>query len=221
MDKNVSLYRENFRKTVVPKYYWPLGHVLFNFTGLIFLCVYCLMQLDNPAPLEWLVLPLMMIQGNISVYLIHKYPLHRRLPLIAKHTYDIHSKMHHQFYTNDAIIYEEPKDFYILFFPSWTIIAFAIIQLPLMYFALIPFLAANIVWMILFGASLYFLLYEVLHYISHLPENHFIVKLKPFRYMWRHHRVHHNPKLMRDWNFNVVWPLCDWLFKTTYKDKNP
>lgn len=221
MDKNVAEYRKNFRAHIVPKYYWPLGHVVFNFLGLIFLCTYCLVQLNNPTFLDWLILPVMLVLGNISVYLIHKYPLHRRIPLAAKFTYDIHAKMHHQFYTNKAIVYEEPRDFYILFFPPWTVLGFGLIFMPLAYFVLTLILAPNIVWLILFGSALYFLLYETLHYVSHLPETHLVLKLKPLRYMWLHHRVHHDPKLMRDWNFNVVWPLCDWFFKTTYHDKNP
>lgn len=183
MDKTNAQYRQDFRTRIVPRYYWPLGHVLFNFSGLIFLCVYCLLQLNNPTYSDWLVLVFMLIVGNIAVYLIHKYLLHRRLPLIGKLTYDIHSKMHHKFYTDKAIVYDGPRDFYILFFPPWTVLGFGLIFMPMMYLGLAPFFEQNIVWLTLFGSALYFLLYETLHYISHLPESHFVLKLKLLRYM--------------------------------------
>jgi sterol desaturase/sphingolipid hydroxylase (fatty acid hydroxylase superfamily) len=32
--------------------------------------------------------------------------------------------------------------------------------------------------------------------------------------MKRHHRLHHDPKVMRKWNFNIGIPLFDVLFRT-------
>ena len=33
----------------------------------------------------------------------------------------------------------------------------------------------------------------------------------------QHHATHHRPELMQTWNFNVNFPLWDWVRGTTYK----
>ena len=217
MNEQLKNYREMFRREIVPKYYCATGHILFNFLSLLILMFYFISQLDSITNLELLTIPVMLILGNLNVYLIHRYPLHRRFPLIGKLSYDVHSKMHHQFYTSDCVVYEEPKDFYILFFPPWTILAFAGLVLPSMYFVAIQFLPMNITWLVLFGSTFYFFLYETIHYCCHLPESHVLLKFPPLKFMWNHHRLHHDPKLMRDYNFNIVFPLFDIVFGTSIK----
>ncbi len=210
-------FRKQYRQNVIPAHYRPWLHVGFNFTVLSLLPIVFLFQVQSPSFLEWLTLLLFLVLGNFAVFFIHKYLLHRRIALIAPHTFDIHSKQHHLFYTHEHIEWDSTKDFYILFFPWWTIAAFAALLLPALYFSLSLFLSPNVVWLALSGASLYFLLYETLHWISHLPEQHPLLRVRGLRWMRNHHLVHHNPHLMHHYNFNIVYPLSDWLFKTTYK----
>jgi sterol desaturase/sphingolipid hydroxylase (fatty acid hydroxylase superfamily) len=32
--------------------------------------------------------------------------------------------------------------------------------------------------------------------------------------MRRLHLTHHDPSVMQHGNFNITWPICDWLFGT-------
>lgn len=205
-------YRQYFRTNVIPRYYSPALHVLFNFGLLIGSCLYTFLKIQSIGIYETVLFVMMMILGNFVIYFIHRYPLHKKYPFIAKHTFDIHSKQHHRFYTYQNYQFDSPKDFYILFFPMWTVAAFVGGFLPLLYILSSLIFEQPQVWTILFSATLYFLLYEFIHFASHLPPQHILLKFKPLAYMWRHHQTHHDPSLMSQYNFNIVYPLADWLF---------
>lgn len=63
-------------------------------------------------------------------------------------------------------------------------------------------------------SSSYFILYEIVHYASHLPLGHWALSFRHFRRMRQHHLDHHNPRLMEKYNFNIVFPLFDYVFGT-------
>ena len=117
-------------------------------------------------------------------------------------------------------MFENSKDFYMLFFPPIVIFLFCAIYLPVNYFVATKFLPPNAVWLYLLGSALYFISYEVVHFASHLPPEAKILKIGFFRYMRRHHQVHHDTRLMTDYNFNIVFPLCDWLLGTLYRESS-
>jgi sterol desaturase/sphingolipid hydroxylase (fatty acid hydroxylase superfamily) len=58
-----------------------------------------------------------------------------------------------------------------------------------------------------------------LHLCYHAPENSWLGKLPGLAYLREHHRVHHSQALMRNYNFNITYPLMDLLFRTTYQGK--
>ncbi len=43
-----------------------------------------------------------------------------------------------------------------------------------------------------------------------------MARLPWVRHMRRLHELHHRPELMRTRNFNIVFPLTDWLMGTLY-----
>jgi sterol desaturase/sphingolipid hydroxylase (fatty acid hydroxylase superfamily) len=101
-----------------------------------------------------------------------------------------------------------------MFFPTWVVLGFVFLALPGIYFLLSSVFSANFVFLSMGMAGFYFLSYEVVHFASHLPEDHPVIKIKFFRFMRGYHGIHHNPKLMRDYNFNIVFPFFDIIFKT-------
>jgi hypothetical protein len=213
-------FRQTFRTQIIPRYYSGTLHVFFNFTVLIALCAYFLSKVSHPTTVELLALPLGFVVGNLGVYLIHKYLLHRQIPGLAKYTFRIHSLWHHRFFTHELSVYESSRDFYILFFPTWVVAGFAIGFLPLTYFVVSLFASTNVTFLFLFMSTFYFILYEVFHFSSHLPEKHWLHKIPVFRIAHKHHLDHHNPALMHDYNFNIVYPLFDFILGTIYKNKN-
>lgn len=211
-------YREYFRKELIPHYYRPAMHVLFNFGVLICLALYYIFSIHNLTWLEFLIFPLSLLFGTFAVYIIHRYLLHIRRSFYV-YGYEVHSKMHHRFYTYDHIVYDKPLDFYILFFPPTVVLAHLIVFGPWTAKLLVHFMNPNAVYLFFFGSTLYFLLYEIFHYASHLPEDHWVLKLKFLAFMREHHRLHHDPKIMHDKNFDIVIPLFDYLVKTMVRKR--
>jgi sterol desaturase/sphingolipid hydroxylase (fatty acid hydroxylase superfamily) len=62
----------------------------------------------------------------------------------------------------------------------------------------------------------FFLLYEWLHLSYHLPPATFIGRNPLIALLRALHQRHHDPRLMRRWNFNVTVPLFDWLHRTRW-----
>ena len=197
---------------------WYSGslHIFFNGTCLIGTIIYSLFQINDLKPIELLTIPVMLIAGNLAVYLIHRYPLHKKYPYIDKGSYGIHTLFHHRFYTNEnfQVVKKEDIDTNSLFFPPVVVILFCLLFIPGFYFILNLFLPINYVFLSLSMSSIYFILYETVHYTSHLPENHWIFRISHLRRMRQHHMDHHNPKLMNKYNFNIVFPLFDYVFGT-------
>ena len=213
---NVIQFRREFRSTSIPKWYNGVAHVIFNFTALIGGFFYFLSNLHDVTAAELIVIPITLLLGNLAVYVIHRFPLHRHYPLISQHTYRIHSKLHHRFFTHQYSVVDELDDLYLLFFPPWTILLFLVIHCPILYFLCSRFLSDNCTYLHLAMSTFYFILYEVFHFVSHLPEGHWILNIRHFSRMREHHTAHHDPKLMHRYNFNIVFPLFDSIFKTTH-----
>ena len=160
----------------------------------------------------------MLIGGNFFVWVFHKYPLHRPFKIMPM-AYKIHTLAHHHFFTDEAIIYRDKKDFIILFFPIHFVLPVNGILFPALGYFSIQYgiLAPNVAHLIVAMAAIYLVLYEVFHFVSHLPENSKVLKIPFFKNAWLHHRHHHTKKLMGRYNFNIVFPLFDRLFKTYYR----
>ena len=130
----------------------------------------------------------------------------------------MHSKYHHRFFTNKHNLFFHQKDFFILFFsPRSCPRLFFLFFAPAVYFSLKFLVSENFALLAVFMSCTYFILYEIFHLVSHLPKSHPMARLPLFKQMWQHHLDHHNPKLMHKYNFNIVYPLCDILFRTQYK----
>jgi hypothetical protein len=65
----------------------------------------------------------------------------------------------------------------------------------------------------------YVLSYEWLHLAYHLPKDHPISRFRVIGWLRHHHAVHHDPKLMQKWNFNVTVPFWDWVRGTTVRSR--
>ncbi|MBT5094498.1 MAG: hypothetical protein HOM21_09665 [Halobacteriovoraceae bacterium] len=212
-------FRDDFRKTEVPKYYLGRLHCLFNFGLLISTIIGLAYLIVSPTLFELGMIPLTLVLGNFAVFIIHKFPLHQRSGLFP-YPYKVHSNWHHNFYTYDHLIYDGPKDFFILFFPAWVVLAFVTLFLPAIFFGLRGILGLNATYLLMLMSAFYFVLYETVHFTCHLPEKHLVLKFPPLKFMWKFHRIHHHPKHMHSHNFGIVYPLCDYLFGTVYKESS-
>jgi len=209
----VRAYREEYRREHVPARYkgWP--HLLFTFGVGSLVFAACLMQLREVNFVDWLAVPLTALYANFAEYWGHRGPMHHRtrgLRLI----YERHTRQHHRFFTAEAMPLEGLRDLRAVLFPpllmTFFITAFA---LPIAL-VLASAASANVAWLFVATALGYFLNYEFLHLAYHLPATHPIARLPLIGRLARLHRAHHDPRLMAQRNFNISYPLGDWVFGT-------
>lgn len=217
-DIQTDNFRAEFNQSEIPSWYRGWAHIALNLLFLLIPIIYFSTKVEKLIGTQFLIIPLMLLIGNLAVWAIHKFPLHQRWKFFS-FPYDNHTKAHHRFFTQKRIIIDSSREWIIVFFPPPVVFIFSAIVIPVVFNLL---LLANVGelsnWVILLSC-LYFLLYEVLHFISHLPEKHILLKFFWFRYMWNHHGRHHDPKLMHKYNFGIVFPFADMILGTFFKDK--
>ncbi|MCR9204584.1 MAG: sterol desaturase family protein [Halobacteriovoraceae bacterium] len=210
-------YRQWFDQNVrsnVPPFLFPL----FNF-GVLFSAVFvAFFQIGKWQPLFILVSLIFLILGNLVVFLIHKYPLHKNWGP-SDFPYEQHTLSHHKYYVNDFITFESYKELDAIFFPWFIVLGFLALVCPFFYLVGFLLFDSNMGYYFVANASAYFILYEVVHFSCHLKENNLILNFPGLRKMREHHRLHHDPMLMGQYNFCIVFPLWDYLMGTKYKAK--
>lgn len=212
-------FREYYRTKVIPSYYNGFGHVIFNAGLLLSSSIYSLYLIESLS-FVWIVSLafLMLIIGNLVVFLVHKYPLHKRLAFIP-YAYKAHTIWHHAFFTHQKETFQNSRDLHVVFFPPVVVASFCLFLILPLHFILPQIMDPNKAYFIIFMTSLYFILYEIVHFASHLPEGHWALKLPHFAKMRKHHLHHHNPALMSKYNFNIVFPLFDKIFGADYREE--
>jgi sterol desaturase/sphingolipid hydroxylase (fatty acid hydroxylase superfamily) len=162
-------------------------------------------------------LAVLLVAIVLGEYASHRWSMHRpRFPRAVHHR---HVVEHHAFFTHDRMAMDDLTDLRWVLFPPWA--------LPLLVVAVLPFFAGlwalvlpRTAWLLLLAVIAYYGVYEITHALAHLrvhddPLGRAVAALT------RHHRVHHDPQLMRRWNFNFVVPLGDWLWGTTWRPPHP
>jgi hypothetical protein len=210
-------FRQWYKSVRIPRYYHPWLHVLFNFGTLFLLTIVNLFIINDWNFGTFAVLGFTFLLGNVVVWLLHRYPLHRRSKLWP-YPYDTHTVMHHRYFTSDFITYKDSQDFFAVFFPASVVAGFAFLVQPLFYFGFKYIFGSDLGHAFVAGTAFYFFLYEFVHWASHLPPSHPLLKIFWLRYMREHHIIHHNPRLMMKYNFCIVYPLMDILMNTKYRD---
>jgi len=159
----------------------------------------------------WIV-PLTFVVANAVEYLVHRGPMHHRMKaLAALHTR--HSRRHHRFFVDVAMPFENARDLHAVLFPPLLLAFFGAIACGLG--ALVALVTSTGVALLFVASALgYYLLYEVLHFLYHVPAHWRVGRMPGVRWLARLHRVHHDPRRMQEANFNLVFPLCDRLAGT-------
>jgi hypothetical protein len=209
-------YRKWFRENHISAWYRPWIHIGFNGGILLAAVIYNLLLIQDWSLQVLAIFFLTLIFGNFVVWFVHRYPLHRRFKFWT-FPYDTHTVMHHRYFTADYITYDDSKDFYAVFFPAHVVAGFVLVAQPLFYFVFAGIFNSTLGHAFAASAAFYFLLYEFVHWSSHLKENHILMRIPWLSFMRKHHIAHHNPRLMMKYNFCIVHPLMDYLLGTYYK----
>jgi hypothetical protein len=214
--ERVGSYRDEYRRAHIPAYYRGWLHLLFTFGigGAGF--VACLLRLDHVQPLEWIAVPLTALYVNLAEYWGHRGPMHhkrRGLGLV----YERHARQHHRFFTAVTMPVDSLRDLRAVLFPPVLMTFFLAVFAVPAGLLLARFTSDNVGWLFAATALGYFLNYEFLHLAYHLPGHYAVARWPLVGRLKRLHEAHHDPRLMAHYNFNISYPLGDWLFGTLYR----
>ena len=212
--------RPNRRAQIVahlPARYSPTMHLAIP--AMIGLCVLIVaivrVQTNALRPIELLSIPVTLFAAFGFEWRAHKSILHRRLPLLGL-LYERHELYHHVIFTDRDMAVKSRREWWFVLMPAYAVVLiFLTLVLPFA-FVIERFVTTNVAMFVTITAMVFFLSYEWLHLAYHLPLEHPIARLGFIAKLREHHRRHHEPRLMKRWNFNVTVPLFDRLHGTTW-----
>jgi hypothetical protein len=173
------------------------------------------LQTDSLKAIDLLTIPITLLAGFGFEWRAHKDILHRRLPLLGV-LYERHELQHHVIYTDRNMAMQSKREWWFVLMPPYAILLlFLTLDLPIAV-ALEIYVSRNIAMLVTATSMVFFLSYEWLHLAYHLPPDHPIGRNSIIAKLREHHRRHHEPRLMKKWNFNVTVPLFDFLHGTTW-----
>jgi hypothetical protein len=132
--------------------------------------------------------------------------------------YHRHTTMHHNMFDDASMAYDSARDLKWIMLPSWGFAATVAVMSPLL--GGLWLIEPNLMWMYLLAQGSYYAVYELLHTASHLPQDHWLAQSRLVKAVSRHHRIHHDRRLMRKFNFNFALPLFDWICGTLYRERH-
>lgn len=210
-------FEDRRRKIVdtIPSWYRPLPHAIVPSVLGITIITFCLYLMFNVQWISFLAIPITLFFLFGFEWLVHKYVLHAKQPLLGQ-IYQLHELSHHVIYTHEKMAMSDQKELYFIMMPPYAILLVFFLIAPLA-FGLGVIFSLNVACLILITAMLFFLIYEWLHFSYHQPPNSFLGRNRIVRKLRRLHRRHHNPRLMKRWNFNVTIPVFDWILGTFWR----
>lgn len=166
-------------------------------------------------PAAWLLLPGVWLFANFFEWTVHRYPMHR--PLFPRIMYRNHAQLHHLAFTEETMAMNEPRELSLVMMPWYTIALLFIAVSPVAAVAAL-FGGVPVAGIFYAGAISYFVLYEMLHALYHVPPEHLArYGLGPegwFKRLRAHHTHHHTLRRMAHVNFNVTFPIADVVLGT-------
>jgi len=206
-----SDYREHYRQSHVPRGYSGALHLAFILVFSLAGMVLAARQLQGVSILEWLTVPLTFIYANFAEYAGHRWVMHRRIKGLGL-IHQRHTRQHHRFFTDRSMAMDGASDFRaVLFPPILMLFFFAAFALPV-GLLLASVFSTNVAWLFVIVALAYYLNYELLHLAYHLPEHSRWSRIPGLKSLRRLHHDHHRPSVMAHKNFNITYPIFDWLF---------
>ena len=151
------------------------------------------------------------VYGSFFEWVFHKYLFHS--PKLVPATYKAHALTHHGMYGgDDSYDLPSPDD------PDGKHIMMDWFALPLFLGFHFPIIwgvqkltGIPSIWGGLAAIGVYYLCYESIHYVMHVPRDRWIERTRVFRFLNEHHRLHHKND---NTNLNVVFPLADLTLRT-------
>jgi sterol desaturase/sphingolipid hydroxylase (fatty acid hydroxylase superfamily) len=206
--------RAELLRFAIPPRYRPLRHLLvpsaLGFAGI----TASLLLLRDVRAVELLTVPLVYLAGLGFEWRVHKDLLHRRIPPFQE-LYDRHERMHHVVFPEEDMGIRSPREVGLVLMPKAAIVGLFFMLLPLAAI-LTKLVSRNAGLLLVATGLLFFLVYEWMHLIYHLPATSWVGRRGWVTYLRTLHQRHHSPKRMKRWNFNVTLPVFDFLHRTLW-----
>jgi len=158
-----------------------------------------------------------LVYGSFFEHTLHKYFMHRRMPLVP-YPFELHAMLHHRIFQADKT-FHATDDFaksHVTFVPRDYLILL-LVNAPL--YVTLEFFTG---WPITIGSTIailgYLGMFDLLHYCFHVPERRWFESIGAFRWLKKHHLLHHKYQTR---NLNVVLPIADTLLGTLVSKPNP
>ena len=127
--------------------------------------------------------------------------------------YERHTLQHHVFYPDDDMAFREPRELFFVLFPPLALPMLLLVNLPIPLL-LGSLVSANLAWLFFSSVLAYYFVYEWFHYAHHLRQESWLGRRALVGWLRTHHTRHHELARMEKGNFNVSFPLWDWLLGT-------
>lgn len=218
MRQTTEGFRSRYRAAIHPLYNpWLHGAFVLLFGALAISVFWSNVHQVQPA--QWIAVPVTLLVFNLGVYMVHRHLGHHKKGF-ARLFYARHAGDHHSFFTPGHMTYDSARDWRVILFPAWLIVLHTlVVALPLWW--LLKHIDTNVAGLVGGVLVLGYLTYEVFHACEHLPPHNPLTRLPWIRQMRRLHELHHRRELMQERNFNIVFPLMDYLFGTLYWEPEP
>lgn len=172
---------------------------------------------SQASPRAWLLLPAFWLFANFFEWTVHRFPMHR--PMRPRIMYRNHALVHHGAFADGDMAIRHPRELWLIMMPWYTIVMLLVGAAPVAVLAALlgGLPLAGIFYV---GALSYFVFYETVHAMYHLPAETLAragVGTRPrslFRRLQAHHTHHHELRRMAHANFNVTFPLADVMLGT-------
>ena len=168
MPPRQAAFRVDYRQRIAPAYMgWMHVALIFGLGGAAIWV--SARQITAPAWYEWLVIPAAFCLSNVFEWWIHKYVMHRPVKGLMG-IYKRHTLAHHEFFTDVEPAFDNTRDFRIVFFPPYALVAFMTLSL-VPAFILNRLGLANAGWLLLMTNTALYLNYELFHYCCHVKDD--------------------------------------------------
>ncbi|MGH8388736.1 MAG: sterol desaturase/SRPBCC family protein [Pseudomonas sp.] len=213
MRQTTEAFRTRYRADIHPLYNPWLHGTFVTLFGITAIAMFW-NTVHQVHPLQWLAVPLTLLFFSFGVYMVHRHLGHHK-KAFARMFYARHAVDHHSFFAPGHMTYDSARDWRVILFPAWLIVLHTlVITLPLWW--LLKQFDDNVAGLVAGSMVLGYLTYEVFHACEHLPSHNPLTRLPWIRQMRRLHELHHRREMMQERNFNIVFPLMDYLFGTLY-----
>lgn len=212
MSARQAAFRAAYRARIAPAYHGLVHVALIYLIGGAALW-YAAQHIHAATPAEWAVIPVVVVLANMFEWFLHIQVMHRpRRGLMG--IYNRHTLAHHQFFTDEAPFYDTTRDYRIVFFPPYALIAF-LVMASAFGFVLAALWSANAGWFVVCTAAGMYMNYEFFHWCCHVRDDRILRSVPLINTIRRHHIAHHNTAIMMHRNMNLTYPFSDWLFGTS------